>query len=174
MRAAISANVTCLGCPTGSTPLRGCYAIATFSPQRTELSYLALPLANSSDVRIKVHPLTTTADRICPVTNARFTSLHGLPVALLPCCPSTTPVPLRKSARSSRAAIALAAAAAGFRLRLGGGRCAPAAFHYALLSASAPLSPLADRRPKPDQNPLGIEVQIFLSLSQKLGSFCDS
>ena len=42
-----------------------------------------------------------------------------------------------------------AASAAGFRLRLGGGRCAPATIRYPLLSARAPLSPLTDRRPKP-------------------------
>jgi hypothetical protein len=37
------------------------------------------------------------------VTNARFAALHGLPV--VPYAFSTTPVPLRKSARSSRAAM---------------------------------------------------------------------
>ena len=35
-----------------------------------------------------------------------------------------------------------------------------------------PRSPTADRSQSP--NPLGIEVRIVLSLSQKLGSFCDS
>jgi hypothetical protein len=38
---------------------------------------------------------------IFAVTNARFTAFHGLPV--VPYAFSTTPVPLRKSARSSRA-----------------------------------------------------------------------
>jgi hypothetical protein len=40
-----------------------------------------------------------------------------------------------------------AASAAGFRLRVGGGRCAPAAFRYALLSAlcsTGSFAPLAD------------------------------
>lgn len=80
------------------------------------------------------------------VTNARFALLHGLPVG--PVLPPTTPVPLRKSVRSSRVGIRRnTASAAGFRLRLGGGRCAPAAIHYALLCACAPLprSPTADR-----------------------------
>jgi hypothetical protein len=60
---------------------------------------------------------------------------------------STTPVPLRKTARSSRAAIVLAATAAGFRLRLGGG--VALRLRSSRLSACAPLFPLADRRPKP-------------------------
>jgi hypothetical protein len=105
------------------------------------------------------------------VTNARFASLHGLPVALLPFDDARSTTQIRALVTSGNG---VATIAAGFRLRLGGGRCAPAAFHYAFLSVSAPLFPLADRRPKPHQNPLGIEVQIVLSLSQKLGSFCDS
>jgi len=44
-----------------------------------------------------------------------------------PCSPFDDARSLRKLARSSRAALAMAAGAAGFRLRLGGGCCAPAA-----------------------------------------------
>jgi len=57
------------------------------------------------------------------------------------------PVPLRKTARSSRAAIVLAATAAAFRLRLGGG--VALCLRSSRLSACAALLPLADRRPKP-------------------------
>ena len=81
------------------------------------------------------------------LTNARFAPLHRLEVG--PLALPTPRIPLRKSVRSSRAALPSAAGAAGFRLRLGGGRCASAAIRQALLSASAPLSPLADHRPKP-------------------------
>ena len=42
-----------------------------------------------------------------------------------------------------------AASAAGFRLRLGGGRCAPTPFPPSLRLRS--MFPLADRRPKPRQ-----------------------
>ena len=80
------------------------------------------------------------------VTNARFASFHGLPV--VPVLLSTTPVPLRKTARSSQAAILLAATAAAFRLRLGGG--VALRLRSRRLSVCAPLFPLADRRPKPD------------------------
>ena len=79
------------------------------------------------------------------VTNARFASFHGLPV--VPVLLSTTPVPLRKTTRSSRAAMVLAATATGFRLRLGGG--VALRLRSRRLSVCAPLSPLADRRPKP-------------------------
>ena len=41
---------------------------------------------------------------------------------------STTPVPLRKPRARHERAFGAAAGAAGFRLRLGGGRCAPASF----------------------------------------------
>ena len=57
------------------------------------------------------------------------------------------PVPLRKTARSSQAAIVLAATAAGFRLRLGGG--VALRLRSSRLYACASLPPLADRRPKP-------------------------
>jgi len=82
------------------------------------------------------------------VTNARFASLHGLPVALLP---STTPVSLRKpGARHERASG---------KCRIGGGPPSAARGGVALRlrfakrypPLSAPLSPLADRRPKPDR-----------------------
>lgn len=43
-----------------------------------------------------------------------------------------------------------AAGAAGFRLRLGGVRYAPAAIRYALLSALRSTFPLTDRGPKPE------------------------
>jgi hypothetical protein len=59
------------------------------------------------------------------VTNAQFAALHGLPVA---------PYPSRRRPfhSTNRALVTsehpqIAAGAAGFRLRLGGGRCAPAA-----------------------------------------------
>jgi len=67
---------------------------------------------------------------------------------------STMPVPLRKTARSSRAAMMLAAEAAGFRLRLGGGVALRLCSHR--LSACAPLPPLADRRPKPFKKDLTV------------------
>jgi hypothetical protein len=60
------------------------------------------------------------------VTNARFASLHGLPVVRMP------PDDARSAsqiARSSRACMVQDAGAAGFRLRPGGGRFAPALFH---------------------------------------------
>jgi hypothetical protein len=79
------------------------------------------------------------------VTNARFASLHGLPVA---------PYPSRRCPFHS-ANLALvtsehppnAAKAAGFRLRLGGG--VALRLRSSRLSVCAPLFPLADRRPKP-------------------------
>jgi hypothetical protein len=76
-----------------------------------------------------------------------------------PVTPSTTPVPLRKTARSSRAAIVLAATAAAFRLRLGSG--VSLRLHSSRLSVSAPLSPLADRRPKPCQIASAIDAGKF-------------
>jgi len=61
------------------------------------------------------------------VTNARFASLHGLTVG--PVSPLDHARSASQTARSSRACQAQdAAVAAGFRLRLGGGRCAPASF----------------------------------------------
>jgi hypothetical protein len=59
------------------------------------------------------------------VTNARFASLRGLPVVPAPL--STTPAPLLKPRARHELAWCRAAGAVGFRLRLGGGRCAPAA-----------------------------------------------
>ena len=105
------------------------------------------------------------------MTNARFASLHGLPVALLPFDDARSTTQIRALVTSGNC---IGRSSGGLPSAVGGGRCAPSAFHYAFLSVSAPLFPLADRRPKPHQNPLGIEVQIVLSLSQKLGSFCDS
>jgi hypothetical protein len=54
------------------------------------------------------------------------------------------PVPLRKNARSSRAAIVLAASAAVFRLRLGGGVAAPTPFQPSLRLRST----VSARRPQ--------------------------
>ena len=48
-----------------------------------------------------------------------------------------------------------AASAAGFRLRLGGGRCAPAAFRYALLSAlrsTRSVAPPADTQTEAERS----------------------
>ena len=72
----------------------------------------------------------------------RSTGCWFVPVPL-----STAPVPLHKPGARHERASACAATAAGFRLRLGGGRCAPAAVRYALLSAlrsTRSLAPLAD------------------------------
>ena len=95
-----------------------------------------------------------------------------------PLCPATTPVPLRKNRARHERHLRIAATAAGFRLRLGGGvalrlRCAKR-----FSPPSAPHSPLADRRPKPDiphtrarcsirQSVIG-QFQIFQSLIVKL------
>ena len=78
------------------------------------------------------------------VTNARFASLHGLPVVPVPL--STTPVPLLKPrARHELAWCRTATRAAGFRLRLGGGATlrlrscvSPSALHFS-------RSPTTDR-----------------------------
>ena len=59
------------------------------------------------------------------VTNARFASLHGLPVALLPFDDARSTPQIRALVTSEH--LHCASNAAGFRLRLGGGRCAPAA-----------------------------------------------
>jgi len=82
------------------------------------------------------------------VTNARFVSLHGLPVA--PASPAPTPVPLHKprarhelafsSPNRRRASVCGSAA----------GRSAPAAFRYSLHSVLRSTPPLAGHRPKPD------------------------
>ena len=80
------------------------------------------------------------------VTNARFASLHGLPV--VPYAFSTTPIPLRKSARSSRACMVQGRKSGGLpsaarrrdvalRLRFAM-RCSPPPLHF-------PRSPTADR-----------------------------
>jgi hypothetical protein len=81
------------------------------------------------------------------VTNARFAALHGLPVG--PFSLSTTPLSLRKIARSSRAEIQVRRNSVGFRLRLGGG--GGLQLHSARRSITALRStfPLAARRPKP-------------------------
>jgi hypothetical protein len=64
--------------------------------------------------------------------------------------PTTTPVPFRKKARSSRAASCGIESSACFRLRHGAGHFAPAAFLR--LSTCAPLSRSPNRRPKPYKN----------------------
>jgi len=82
------------------------------------------------------------------VTNARFASLHGLPVVPVPL--STTPVPLLKPRVRHELAWCRAAGAAGFRLRFGGGRFAPAAIRQALLSVLRSTFPA--RRPQTEAN----------------------
>jgi hypothetical protein len=86
------------------------------------------------------------------VTNAFFVSLHGLLVG--PFTPLDHARSASQSPRSSRAVIQIAASAAGFRLRLGGG--VALRLRSGRLSACAPLFPLADRRPKlyPSRTPL--------------------
>jgi len=81
------------------------------------------------------------------VTNARFAPLHGLPVALFPFDDARFTTQIRALVTSGihnkpplRWASVCGSAA---------GRSAPAAIRQALFSASAPLSPLADPRPKP-------------------------
>jgi hypothetical protein len=87
-----------------------------------------------------VQPKTLTA-----VTNARIAAPHGLSVGPLPArpCPCHSAKPRARHERQ----MALAATAAGFRLRLGGG--VALRLRSSRLSACAPLFPLADRRPKP-------------------------
>ncbi len=84
------------------------------------------------------------------VTNARFASLHGLPVA-------PSPSRRRPFHYANRALVTSlhgeAARAAAFRLRLGGGVALRLRSAKRFSPPSAPLSPLADRRPKPE-NPL--------------------
>jgi len=65
-----------------------------------------------------------------------------------PCPLSTTPTPLRKPRDRHKRHSHSAAEAAGFRLRLGGG--VALRLRSRRLSVCAPLFPLADRRPKPD------------------------
>ena len=79
-------------------------------------------------------------------TNPRIASFHGLPVVRMP----------HDHARSTSQNRALvtsghphgAARAAGFRLWLGGG--VALRLRSSRLSVCAPLSPLADHRPKPE------------------------
>jgi hypothetical protein len=78
------------------------------------------------------------------VTNARFAALHL--AARRPVPLSTTPAPLRKTARSSRAALALTAGAAGFRLRLDGGTLRPGS--NPLNAPFRPLSTFPARQPQ--------------------------
>jgi len=77
-------------------------------------------------------------------TNVGFAPFHGLPVAPIP--RATTPVPFRKT-HVRHGGDELAATAAGFRLRIGGG--VALRLRSSRLSACASLFPLADRRPKP-------------------------
>jgi len=79
-------------------------------------------------------------------TNARIASFHGLPVVRMP--PDHA-----RSTSQNRALVTsghphCAASAAGFRLRLGGG--VALRLCSSRLSVCAPLSPLADHRPKPE------------------------
>jgi hypothetical protein len=82
------------------------------------------------------------------VTNAFFVSLHGLSVGPFPPLDHTRSA--SQSAPSSRAAIQMAASAAGFRQQLGGG--VALRLRSRRHSACASLLPLTDRRPKPIQN----------------------
>lgn len=92
------------------------------------------------------------------VTNARLALLHGLPVV-----PAT---PRRRPFHSANRALVTSLHGAGPQERRASGcgsaagHCAPAAFHQAFLSASAPLSPLAARRPKPHPTTLIPSVNI--------------
>jgi len=87
-----------------------------------------------------------TPKPVSAVTNARLCSAPRA-AEVVPVPLSTAPVPLPQPARSSRATYArLAGLPAGFRLRLGGGRCASTAIRYALLSALRSTSPA--RRPQ--------------------------
>jgi hypothetical protein len=76
-----------------------------------------------------------------------------------PCFPLADARSTPQSARSSRAAIQVAASAAGFRLRLGGG--VALRLRSSRLSVCAPLFPLADRRPKPCQIASAIDAGKF-------------
>jgi hypothetical protein len=72
------------------------------------------------------------------VTNARFATLHGLPVGPFP------PLDHARSTSQKRALVTsdtrLRSRMSGrFRLRLGARRCASASLLYALLSAFSPL-----------------------------------
>ncbi len=84
--------------------------------------------------------------KVSAVTNAL--SAPASRVAGRPCPPldHARSATLSNRARHERHSLRFTAAAAGFRLRLCGGRCAQAAIRYARLSASAPLFPLADQQ----------------------------
>jgi hypothetical protein len=94
------------------------------------------------------------------VTNARFAALHRLDGR--PHFPDAHARSVPQKTRSSRAAMGLAARAAGFRLRFGGG--VALRLRSRRLSASALLHPLADCIPKPSKsrNPR----MFFLSLNR--------
>jgi len=79
------------------------------------------------------------------VTNARFAVLHELSVAPYPS--RRRPFHSAKPRARHEQQWVLAATAAAFRLRLGGG--VALRLRSRRLSASAPLFPLTDRRPKP-------------------------
>jgi hypothetical protein len=79
------------------------------------------------------------------VTNALSCSTS--PAAVQPIPLTTAPVPFRKKARSSRAALLMPNDRRPFRLRFRDGRSAPAPFRR--LSACASLSLSPNRRPKP-------------------------
>ena len=97
---------------------------------------------------VSLHELRAGAPRKLPITptNARFAALHGLPVG--PVSLSTPPAPLRKPRARHERASAMCRKSGGFRLRLGGGRCAP---RFVPLGASLrpplhfPRPPTADR-----------------------------
>lgn len=98
------------------------------------------------------------------MTNAHFASLHGLPVG--PVSLSTTPVPLRKVRARHERHCRRAAGAAGFRLLLGGGVALRLRFAKRFSPLSAPLSPLADRRPKPKEPHPQTEAILGVGLRQ--------
>lgn len=84
--------------------------------------------------------LLVTVEFAHAVTNARCAALYGLPVVLLAL--RRRPFHYENPPARHELAFVRAAGALGFRLRLGGGRCAPAPDRQVRLSASAPLTDL--------------------------------